>query len=269
MAATHLIVGAGNMGGALMASWLSAGLIGPRQLCILDPNPSTDAVFAIERGARHLGAAVDIPRSVTTVLIAVKPQQFDSLRAQLEAAVPASALILSIMAGIPLARLQNAFPGRDVVRAMPNTPASIGEGMSAFVAPDEMPAKSLDRVTELLGASGQVLQVESDSAIDAVTAISGSGPAYLFHMTEALEAAARSLGFDEHSAANLARQTVIGASALLKTSERSAGDLREAVTSPGGTTQAALDILMGADGLSPLMRRATQAALERSQQLSR
>ena len=268
MAVTHLIVGAGNMGGAMLSGWLDAGLASRRNLAILDPTPGTEAVYAIERGARHLAHAQDIPKSVSTVLLAIKPQLFGQVQGDLADGIPDGALLISVMAGITLTRLQDGFPDNPVIRAMPNTPASIGKGMTGYVAADDLDAALIERAETLLRASGKVLRVESDEQIHAVTAISGSGPAYVFHLCEALASAAQALGLDAVSANMLARETVIGASALLDASERSPADLREAVTSPGGTTQAALDVLMREDGLGPLLRQSARAAMMRSRELS-
>lgn len=269
MALTHLIVGAGNMGGALLSGWLRDGLLAPRSLAVLDPSPGTEAVFAIERGARHLTGPSEIPKGIGTVLLAVKPQLYPRLRSDLAAVLGPGTLVVSIMAGIKLARLAADLPDCHVVRAMPNTPAAIGRGVSAFVAGADVPSDAVARAEALLAASGTVLRLQDDAQIDAVTAISGSGPAYVFHLVEALEASAKALGLAPDVAAALARQTVIGASALLEASERDAAELREAVTSPGGTTQAALEVLMGENGLSALMREATRAAADRSRALSR
>lgn len=268
MAQTHLIVGAGNMGGALLSGWLDASIVAPRNIAILDPKPSGDAVYAIERGAKHLADIEEISDNVTTVLLAVKPQLFPQLRKKLADKIPESAVVISIMAGVSSRSLRAAFPKRDIIRAMPNTPASIGKGITAYVANPEVDANRMTAVEALLGTSGKVVSVESDDQINAVTAISGSGPAYIFHLCEALSQAAQSLGLPPHVAGELARETIIGSSALLDASERPPSELRQAVTSPGGTTQAALEVLMGNDGLSDLMRRTAQAALKRADELS-
>ena len=268
MALSHLIIGAGNMGGALLSGWLKAKIINPRNLAVLDPTPGTEAVFAIERGARHLTSPEDIPKSIDVVLLAVKPQSLSSLARHVSANLPAGALLISIIAGVSVARLQALFPSARIVRAMPNTPASIGRGVSAYVASSELNDEMTEKAEALLKVSGTVVCVDSDEKINAVTAISGSGPAYLFYLAETLEAAGRSLGLDPETAATLAQQTVIGASALMEASERSPSELRTAVTSPGGTTQAALDVLMSENGLGPLMRQTTKAAMDRSRELS-
>lgn len=268
MAQTHLIIGAGNMGGALLSGWLSSSLINARNLTILDPNPGVEAVYAIERGATHLTDVNDLPRSIQTVLLAIKPQLFSQIRRQLAEALSDDVVIISIMAGVSTQALKDTFPQADIVRAMPNTPAAIGKGITAYVADKALEADKVDAIEALLGTSGKVIRIASDDEINAVTAVSGSGPAYVFHLCEALAKAGQSIGLPPDVAGDLARETIIGASALLEASDRSPTELREAVTSPGGTTQAALDVLMADDGQGQLMRRAVEAAAARASELS-
>lgn len=268
MAATHLLVGAGKMGGALLSGWLESGLITPKKLAILDPAPGPQAIYAIERGARHLKQTQDVPKSVKTVLLAVKPQMFDRLGPDLGAALALDTMVLSILAGTSLRQLNDAFDGRIVVRAMPNTPASIGAGISAIYADPSLPEDKIEEAEALLKPGGQVVKVSSEGALNAVTAISGSGPAYIFHLVEALEAGALDLGLPAEVAEKLARETVIGAAKLLEKSNETPETLRKNVTSPNGTTQAALDILMGEDGgLSKMMIATVRAAFARAKEL--
>ena len=166
-----------------------------------------------------------------------------------------------------MSSLKAAFPAQAIIRAMPNTPASIGAGITAFTCGDTVTEPQKAIAHTLLSAGGVVHEVETENLIDVVTAVSGSGPAYFFHMVEALEAAAIVAGLPENLAPAFARQTFIGAGALLSKSGESASDLRKAVTSPNGTTQAALDVLMSAEGLPPLMRETVNAALRRAKEL--
>lgn len=270
MAQTYLIIGAGNMGGALLSSWLNSGHINARNLAILDPKPGVEAVYAIERGAKHLADFDDIPRNTKTVLLAVKPQVFSQIRRPLAEALVDNSLIISIMAGITTAALKDAFPGAQIVRAMPNAPATLGKGMIPFVADADLDAKKVAIVEALFGTNGKVIRIASNDDINAVTAVSVSGPAYVFHLCEALSKAAQSLGLSPDKADILARETIIGASAMLENSDRSATDLRETETTPGGKTQAALDVLMNLDdGQGQLMRRAVKAAVDRANDLSK
>ena len=269
MAATHLLVGAGKMGGALLNGWLEDGIVSPRKLAILDPSPGSHAIFAIERGAKHITRFQDIPKSVQTVLLAVKPQLFARVGAELGAALPVNALIISILAGTSLRRLDEAFDGRIVIRAMPNTPAAIGAGISAIYVDPNIASEKIEEAENLLKPGGEIVHVDSEAALNAVTAVSGSGPAYVFHLVEALEAGARDLGLPKEVAMKLARQTLIGSAKLLESSEGDPETLRKNVTSPNGTTQAALDVLMGEDGgLSRMMIATVRAAFARAKELA-
>jgi len=268
MGQTHLIVGAGNMGGALLSSWLKSSLVNPKNVAILDPSPGVEAVYAIERGAKHLARVEDIPKNINTVLLSIKPQLFPEIRRQLVDVLNDDTLIISIMAGVSLKALEATFPKADVVRAMPNMPAAIGQGITAYVADSAIDEAVITKAEALLAASGKVIRVDTDNQINAVTAVSGSGPAYLFHLCETLANAGKAVGLSPETAAELAHETIIGASALMADSEKSPTDLREAVTSPGGTTQAALDVLMDNEGLEQLMRKAVKAAFERARELS-
>ncbi len=257
------------MGGALLAGWLEGGLITPRKLVILDPAPGPQAIYAIERGAKHITSVEDIPRSVQTVLLAIKPQLFDAIGGSLGESLSPKAMIVSILAGTSLRRLESAFAGRVVVRAMPNTPAAIGAGISAIFADPNIAPETLDAAESLLKPAGDVVRVDSEAALNAVTAISGSGPAYVFHLVEALEAGAKDLGLPHDIAAKLARQTIIGSAKLLEASDETPQTLRKNVTSPNGTTQAALDVLMTESGLSKLMITAVRAAFARAKALAK
>lgn len=268
MASTHLLIGAGKMGGALLSGWLESGLITPRKLVILDPAPGPQAVYAIERGAKHITDAADIPRSVHTVLLAIKPQLFDKIGESLGAALSPKAMIVSILAGTSLRHLDKTFGGRIVIRAMPNTPAAIGAGISAIYVDPNIAPKKIEAAENLLKPGGTVVQVDSEAALNAVTAVSGSGPAYVFHLVEALEAGAKDLGLPPEVAAKLARETVIGSAKLLDASDESPETLRKNVTSPNGTTQAALDVLMSEMGLSKLIIAVVRAAFARAKQLA-
>jgi len=270
MATTHLLVGAGKMGGALLSGWLDSGLVTPRKLVIMDPNPGPQAIFAIERGAKHIMAAQDIPISVRTVILAIKPQMFETLGPELGASLSPKAKIISILAGTSLRKLDSAFDGRLIIRTMPNTPAAIGAGISAIFADPALPEETIKDVEALLKPGGEVVRVDSEAALNAVTAVSGSGPAYLFHLVEALEAGALALDLPDEVATKLARQTIIGAAKLLESSEDGPETLRKNVTSPNGTTQAALDVLMGEDGgLSKMMIATVRAAFARAKELAR
>ncbi len=269
MAATHLIIGAGKMGGSLLSGWLDAGIISPKSLMILDPNPAQDAQSAIQQGAIHITKPSDISKHTTTVLLAIKPQMIEDIGPQIAPYLPNSALIISILAGTSIEVLDGIFSPRPIIRAMPNTPAAIGAGITAITGKTAQDEKHLDTAESLLSASGGVYRVETETLINAVTAVSGSGPAYIFHLCEALEAAALKVGLNENLAPKFARQTIIGAAKLLEQSDLPPSDLRRNVTSPNGTTQAALDELMSENGLTQLMIKTVRAAFIRAKELAK
>lgn len=265
---THLVVGAGKMGGALLQGWIASNAITPQQLIILDPNPGEAAQEAINSGALHLSKPNKKLKSINYLLLAIKPQMFGKLAPEIVKELSNEALIISILAGISLASLQDIFKTQSLIRAMPNTPAAIGKGITAYTKGSNVSTKQTQMTEVLLAAGGDVHHVANEHLIDVVTAISGSGPAYVFHMVEALEAAAIKIGLPDKLAPIFARQTIIGAAGLLESSDETASQLRQNVTSPNGTTQAALDVLMGLEGLPALMRDTAQAALRRAKELA-
>lgn len=265
---THLVVGAGKMGGALLQGWIASGAVTPKQLIILDPKPGHAAEAAIKAGALHLIEPNNKLKSIKYLLLAIKPQMFSKLAPIIAQDLSEDALIISILAGTSLASLQNTFKTQSLIRAMPNTPAAIGKGITAYTKGPNISEAQIKITETLLAAGGNVHHVANEHLIDVVTAVSGSGPAYVFHMVEALEAAAIKIGLPEELAPDFARQTIIGAAGLLESSNETATTLRQNVTSPNGTTQAALDVLMGLEGLPPLMRETVQAALRRAKELA-
>ena len=265
---THLIVGAGKMGGALISGWLETKTLKAENLLILDPSPGPDALRAIKAGATHIKKPSKKISAVNYVLLAIKPQSFADLTTDIEKHLSKDATVISILAGTSLDSLQSSFPERSIIRAMPNTPASIGKGITAYTKGSGVSSEQEKMTASLLAAVGEAHHVANEHLIDVVTAISGSGPAYIFHMTEALEAAALSIGLPPDIAPIFARQTVIGAAGLLSETDLPAATLRQNVTSPNGTTAAALDVLMDINGLAALMREAAQAALKRAKELA-
>jgi pyrroline-5-carboxylate reductase len=261
-----VLVGAGKMGLALARGWVAGGLP-PGELVLVDPHAGDAArAFAAETGVRLQASAEGV---LTRVLVlAVKPQVMLEVMGEVQPSVGQHTLVLSIAAGIPLHTLAAGLDSDRVVRAMPNTPAQLGQGISGAVA---LSISETDRAAAdaLLGAIGEVLWFDSEAMLDAVTAVSGSGPAYVFHFVEALALAGMTQGLEPGAAMRLARQTVIGAAALLAADETPAATLRENVTSPNGTTAAALAVLTGEGGLKPLLERAVTAARRRSEELGR
>ena len=256
------------MGGALLEGWIASKVITPEQLVILDPHPGEAAQSAIDAGALHLTKPSKKLNSIKYLLIAIKPQMFGDLGPAIAKELPEKALVISILAGTSLASLQDVFKTQPLIRAMPNTPAAIGKGITAYTKGSDITDAQMEMTETLLAAGGKVHHVANEHLIDVVTAVSGSGPAYVFHMVEALEAAALKIGLPQDLAPEFARQTIIGAAGLLETSPDSAMQLRQNVTSPKGTTEAALDVLMGLEGLPSLMRETVQAALRRAKELA-
>jgi pyrroline-5-carboxylate reductase len=268
---TLLLAGAGSMGHALLAGWLQGGLE-PGRIVVQDPAPQPHIRQELEaRGIKlHTGvAAVSEPPAV--LLLAVKPQVMDEVLAQLAKLVGSETVVVSIAAGRQIAGLAAHLPeGTAVVRAMPNTPASVGRGITVAVGNAHVTAGQRDACDRLLGAVGEVAWVDDEGLIDAVTAVSGSGPAYVFYLAECLAEAGVAAGLAPALARQLARATVAGAGELLHRSLLDAATLRRNVTSPGGTTAAALEVLTDEnEGLPELVRNAVAAAARRSRELAK
>lgn len=261
------LVGAGKMGGAMLEGWLALGL-DPRNVVVIEPHPSPEMVALSQKGI-VLNPPADAVTNIATIVLAVKPQVAPDVMPSVAPLASASTLVLSIMAGKTLGFLQAAFPNAAIVRAMPNTPAAVGRGMTVAVPNAAVTAEQKQRAHDLLAASGAVEWISDESLMDAVTAVSGSGPAYVFLLAEALAKAGVAAGLPADLSATLARETVAGAGELLHRSTLDAATLRKNVTSPAGTTAAALDVLMSDDGgLDPLMLEAVAAAAKRSRELA-
>ena len=267
--ASVALIGAGNMGIALLEGWAAHGLVG-EAVVVVEPTPSPRLLELCQRRGFRLAAqsAESAPRDA--LVLAVKPQMLAVVAPTLSAFIGADTLALSILAGKRISDLRAQLPGaRAIVRAMPNTPAAIGRGVTGAVASDETSARQRALAQALLSAVGGVEWVEDEGLIDAVTAVSGSGPAYVFHLVECLAEAGGAAGLPADLSMRLARATVEGAGELLaRRTDATASTLRENVTSPGGTTAAALDVLMASDGLAALMTRAVAAAKRRAGELS-
>lgn len=261
-----VLLGCGKMGSALLDGWLNEGLA-PECFTILDPNPS-DWLQGLARDGLHLNS--DLPADPAAAIFAVKPQMMEAALPRLLPLAKSEAALVSIAAGTPIARFEAVFgAGAPIVRAMPNTPASIGRGVTALVGNAAAQGAPLDLAEALMAAVGETVRLTSESQMDAVTAVSGSGPAYIFLMVEALAAAGEAEGLEPELAMRLARATVSGAGAMALASSEPPARLRQNVTSPGGTTAAALAVLMREQGgLSDLMRAAVAAAAQRSRELA-
>jgi pyrroline-5-carboxylate reductase len=261
-----VLVGAGKMGLAMARGWIAAGLP-PNQLVLVDPKPGeTTIAFVREHDLRLLESPLGI--LVHVLVLAVKPQIVRQVLAEIAPAVGPHTMVISIVAGIPIATIAGALDTARIVRAMPNTPAQVGKGITGAVG-SGITDNDRHAADALLEAMGQVIWFGAEKSLDTVTAVSGSGPAYVFHLVEALAAAAMRHGLEAAEAMKLARQTVIGAAALMDADPLPAPQLRENVTSPNGTTAAALSVLMAPDGLEQLIDRAVLAAKRRSEELGR
>jgi len=263
---TILLAGAGKMGGAMLSGWLARGL-DARGVAVIEPQPSAEIGALVAKGVRLNPAPKELG-AVATLVVALKPQSFRQAGAMLKSFTGASTLVVSIMAGTTIASI-GEICGGSVVRAMPNTPAAIGRGITVAVAAENVSAAQRAVADALLRATGSVEWIGDENLMDAVTAVSGSGPAYIFLLAEELARAGVEAGLPVELATRLARETVAGSGELLHRSELAPATLRQNVTSPGGTTAAALEVLMGPDGMQSLLTRAVIAATRRSKELAK
>jgi pyrroline-5-carboxylate reductase len=262
-----VLVGAGRMGSAMARGWLGdLGAAGLARLSVVEPAPGDDVKEAAATGLIALNPA---PEPADLLILAVKPQGFGAAADSLKAWVGPDTLVISIMAGVTIARIASALGCQKVARAMPNTPGAIGMGATGFALSDACGEAEAATTAALLEPLGLVVGPLSENQMDAVTAVSGSGPAYVFLLVESLAAAGRSVGLDEATANALARETIIGAGALLGEFAEQPSELRRQVTSPGGTTAAAIDVLMASGGMPDLMRKAVDAAARRGAELAK
>lgn len=261
------VVGCGKMGASLIHGWIKKSLA--KQIDIIDPQGLPDSLSSAE-SVFHVKQITEADLMRTDIVIlCVKPQIMDVVCAGLKDYLPAGAPILSIAAGKDLTYFESQFTDQTpIIRTMPNLPATVNKGMTALIANTSVTENQKVIATTLMSACGETLWIEDESLMDAVTAISGSGPAYVFHMVEAIASAGEKLGLSAEQSMAMARQTIIGSADLLDHSNGiSAADLREAVTSKGGTTQAALDVLM--DGqFQDSIDKTTLAAYMRSKELA-
>ena len=268
MAEGLLLVGCGKMGGAMLSGWLDQGT-DPASVVVVEPTEALRSPL-LARGVKAVASADDIADGFwpDCIVLAVKPQMMAEVTGNFARFVGPQTQFLSIAAGTTIGFFEGVLGEQAaIVRTMPNTPAAVGKGMLVACANAHVTAAMRVRADELLSAVGAVAWIEDEGLMDAVTGVSGSGPAYVFYMIECMTAAGVDAGLPEELAAQLASQTVYGAGALAHAAAEDPGTLRRNVTSPGGTTQAALEVLMADDGLAPLMNRAVGAATKRSREL--
>jgi pyrroline-5-carboxylate reductase len=263
---TIVLAGAGKMGGAMLSGWLAQGL-GANRVAVIEPYPSGEINELAAKGVR-LNPTPKEFGNVAALVVALKPQMFREAGPELRPFVASSTLVVSIMAGMTIAAIGDVCGGH-VVRAMPNTPAAIGRGITVAVAAGNVSAAQRAVADALLRAIGLVEWTGDETLMDAVTAVSGSGPAYVFLLAEELARAGVEAGLPQELSTRLARETVAGSGELLRRSDFDSATLRENVTSSGGTTAAALEVLMGRDGMRSLLTRAVAAATKRSRELAK
>ena len=267
---TILLVGCGKMGSALLTGWFTNGL-NPVDVMVVEPAGRDQVAPTKDHPALAVVAdATDVPSDFTAdvVVFAVKPQMMADVAPSYARMAALGTVFLSIAAGTSISQLQDWLgPEAAVVRAMPNTPAAIGQGITVL-CPSPSAGPTQKRVCKvLMAAAGETAWIEDEALMDAVTAVSGSGPAYVFLLAEALAAAGHKAGLPQPLAARLAEETVAGSGQLLRLDKGTAAELRDMVTSPNGTTAAALKVLMAEDGLGQLLDKAVSAAAERSKEL--
>lgn len=265
---TLVLVGAGKMGGAMLEGWLASGA-DPKMIVALDPFASDEMKALLNKHGVALNPAIASVTNAEVVLVAVKPQMMEEVLPTIVGLGASNPLILSVAAGKTIATFERFFgKSAAVIRTIPNTPAAIGRGITAMCANPNVSAVQLQLASNLLSAIGEVVTVEREELIDCVTAVSGSGPAYVFYMTECLANAAEKIGIPPALAMQLARATVAGSAELMRVSGTDAATLRKNVTSPNGTTHAALQIFMASDGMMQLFEKAVKAAADRSKELA-
>ncbi|MCA0963698.1 pyrroline-5-carboxylate reductase [Salipiger bermudensis] len=258
-----VLLGCGKMGSAMLEGWLKRGLPA-RSVWVMDPHPSDWLQ------AQGVNLNAELPADPAIVLVAVKPQMMAEALPVLQPLGNGTTLFLSVAAGVTIASYE-ATLGADtpIIRAMPNTPAAVGQGITAIVGNAPASETQMAQAEELLSAVGEVVRLEAEAQMDAVTGVSGSGPAYVFHMIECLAAAGEAQGLAPELALQLAKATVAGAGALAMQAADDPAQLRRNVTSPNGTTQAGLEVLMDEEaGLPPLMKATVAAAADRSRELA-
>jgi pyrroline-5-carboxylate reductase len=267
MSKSLALCGVGRMGRAMLNGWCQSdsGI----KFTLIEPHANEDLINFAKLSGLKLNPEV-IDESFDIVVLAIKPQMFlEAIKGEFAKAIGENTLVVSVMAGISLNGLAQNTKAKRLCRTMPNTPGQIGQGISAYIGNENFTGEDKIIVERLLSPLGDVVALDDESQIDAVTAVSGSGPAYIFNLAEAMTSAAISVGLPPSLAAKLAQKTIIGSSALMANSDKDPATLRKEVTSPNGTTQAALEVLMGENGLEELMTKAIKAAHARSIELGK
>ncbi len=261
-------IGGGNMGEAMLAAVLARKLARTADVCVSDVSEARRAYLEKKYGVAVTADNAAATKGKDVVVLAVKPQQMPDVTASLRGKLPPAGLVLSIAAGVTIVSLQVGLGHRRIARAMPNTPARIGRGVSGWVATPEVTAAQQEQVRGILGALGREIYFDDERYLDMVTAVSGSGPAYLFLFAEALTEAAVAIGLSQSEAEVLVSQTLLGAAELMGQSGEPPAELRRQVTSRGGTTERALEVF-AKGGFNELVRQAVAAAYQRAKELGK
>jgi pyrroline-5-carboxylate reductase len=263
-----VLVGAGKMGGAMLEGWLTMG-VQAAGITVLDPLPSPELVAMCAKHEVALNPPLAKVKAPQVIVLAVKPQMLDAVAPELQLIAASDTMVLSVLAGKTLANISARLPNaRAIARAMPNLPASVGRGITGVFAGPDVTMRQRSMIVSLLSAVGRVEWVDQEDLIDAVTGVSGSGPAYVFYLVECLARAAEAEGLPADVSMRLARATIEGAGELLARTDIPPSVLRQNVTSPGGTTAAGLQVLMANKGLDTLVRATVHAARKRAEELS-
>jgi pyrroline-5-carboxylate reductase len=262
------ILGCGNMGMAFAKSFLQYDLVKKENLTLIEKSAERSETLRAEKAGVVVDTISPLVGESDLIILSVKPQDFASAQDELRAVIQPRQVVLSIMAGIPISLIQERLSHRMVIRAMPNTPAMLGMGITGFTASPEVDAASLRKVENLINATGRSIFLENEAMLDAVTALSGSGPAYFYYVVKAMVEAGKQMGFDEGTASLLVKQTMLGSYHLINNADKSLDDLIKAVASKGGTTEAALRTFE-AGTLSETLQSGIHAAQVRATELSK
>ena len=236
------IIGCGNMGMAFANSFIQYNLVQKEDLLLIEKNQARGVVLQEQKAGVVVDTISEKIAAVDLVILSVKPQDYPSVSIELKSYIQSNQVVLSIMAGIPIAQIQSSLSHDLVIRAMPNTPALLGMGMTAFAAAEHVGLADIRKVENLINSTGRAVFLEDEKLIDAVTGLSGSGPAYFFYLIKSMIDAGIAMGFDPAMSSLLVKQTMLGSYHLMQTSDKSLDELIQAVASKGGTTEAALRV---------------------------
>ena len=262
------IVGCGNMGMAFANSFIQYNLVDKSDLLLIEKNPERGAILQEQKAGVVVDTISSKIQDVDLIILSVKPQDFLTVAAEIKNYIKENQVVLSIMAGITIAKIQENLGHPSIIRAMPNTPAMLGQGMTAFVSAEGIDTKTILKIENLINSTGRAIYLDSEELIDGVTGLSGSGPAYFYYIVKAMVQAGEEMGFDQKMASMLVKQTLLGAYHLMQTSDKSLDELIQAVASKGGTTEAALRTFEES-GVADGLKKGIIAAKDRAKELNK